>query len=163
MAETEINYCIRCGTAVVYHDLFGRIRPECPACGWIYFSDPKVAVGVLVQRDQEVLLVRRINEPQQGRWSLPAGFLDAGELPEEAAIRECLEETSLTVRLDGLLTVVGGREHPKGADLVIVYKADVISGSLVPGDDADQAAFFSLDNLPPLAFEATRRVLADLR
>jgi ADP-ribose pyrophosphatase YjhB (NUDIX family) len=159
LAETETNFCMRCGTRLEPQPLFGRIRPACPSCGWIYFADPKVAVGVLVEREGEVLLVRRTNEPQQGRWSLPAGFLDAGELPEDAAIRECLEETGLQVRITGLHGISGGREHPKGADIVIVYLAEIVSGVLTPGDDADMAAFFPRTSLPELAFEATRRAL----
>ncbi len=158
---SEINYCMRCGTRLVSQHHFGRVRPACPACGWIHFEDPKVAVGVLIERGDEVLLVRRINEPQQGSWSLPAGFLDAGELPEEAAARECLEETGLVVRITGLHTLIGGREHPKGADIVIVYRAEIVSGELTPGDDADMAAFFPRTALPSLAFAATRRALEE--
>ncbi len=139
--------------------VFGKTRGVCPACGFIHFHDPKVAAGVLVEQNDEVLLVRRVNEPQQGLWSIPAGFIDAHEDPRAAAQRECLEETGLEVKITGLLNVVGGREHERGADLVIVYSAVVTGGSLQPGDDADQAAFFPRDHLPPLAFRATRLVL----
>jgi len=54
-----------------------------------------VAVAVLIERDGKVLLVRRANTPQKGMWTLPAGFVDAGEDPAQAAERECLEETGL--------------------------------------------------------------------
>jgi len=139
--------------------LFGEPRPACPSCGWVYFADPKVAAGVLVEQDEKVLLVRRVNEPGAGLWSFPAGFVNAYEDPARAAERECLEETGLEVEVTGLLDVIGGREHARGADIVIVYYSRVVGGKLLPGDDADEAAFFPRDALPPLAFRATRLAL----
>ncbi len=160
MSERErINFCIQCGTGLQEKEVFHQIRPVCPECGWIHFADPKVAAGVLVERDGGVLLVRRVNEPCRGMWSIPAGFVNAREDPASAAERECLEETGLQVKTTGLFDVIGGREHERGADIVIVYRAQVVGGSLLPGDDADRAQFFALDQLPPLAFKTTRIVL----
>ena len=154
-----INYCIRCGTALKMEERIGALRPTCPNCDWIYFPDPKVAVSTLVKRDEEVLLVRRSMTPQQGRWTLPGGFLDAGEDPARAAERECLEETGLLVRVTGLLEIISGQEHPRGAHLIIIYRAEIVAGDLEAGDDADRVGFFPLTELPPLAFRATRQVL----
>jgi ADP-ribose pyrophosphatase YjhB (NUDIX family) len=139
--------------------LFGEERPVCPSCDWIYFADPKVAAAVVVEQDGQVLLTRRVNEPYQGFWTLPAGFVNAHEDPARAAERECLEETGLEVRVVELLDVIGGREHERGADIVIIYRAEVIGGSLAAGDDADLAEFFPRTALPPLAFAATRAAL----
>lgn len=139
--------------------LFGRQRPICPQCGWIYFADPKVAAAVLIEKDGRVLLVRRINEPFRGLWTLPAGFVNADEDPAEAARRECLEETGLSVRVTRLVDIVAGREHPRGADFVIVYAAEIVEGVLAPADDADLAEWFPVEALPPLAFRATQWVL----
>ena len=158
--ENQIKFCPRCGTAVRREERFGKIRPICPQCEWIHFNDPKVAAAVLVEQDGRVLLVRRVNEPYRGLWTLPAGFIDAGEDPARAAERECLEETGLSVRVKRVLDVVAGREHERGADFVIAYLAEVVSGTLAPGDDADSVEWFARDDLPPLAFTATRKILA---
>lgn len=139
---------------------FGKIHPVCPQCAWIHFSDPKVAAAVLVEQDGRVLLVRRVNEPYRGLWTLPAGFVDAGEDPARAAERECLEETGLSVRVKRVLDVIAGREHERGADFIIAYQGEVVSGTLSPGDDADAVDWFTRDKLPPLAFKATRKILA---
>jgi ADP-ribose pyrophosphatase YjhB (NUDIX family) len=139
---------------------FGRERPVCPACGRIHFRDPKVAAAVLVERDGRVLLVRRSMEPQQGKWTLPAGFVEADEDPRQAAVRECLEETGLQVGDLKLLDVVYGAEHPRGASIVIVYRATILGGELTAGDDAEAVGFFGPDELPPQAFLATRHALA---
>lgn len=157
--DSIIRFCPRCAGEVTREEKFGMVRPVCPQCGWIYFMDPKVAAAVLVEEDGRVLLVRRVNEPFRGLWTLPAGFVNGGENPADAAERECLEETGLTVRVIRVLDVIAGREHERGADFVIVYEAEVHSGRLNPADDVDAAEWFPRQNLPPLAFKATRKVL----
>ena len=159
MAITEFNFCPRCATPVTHEHRFGAMREICPKCGWIHFVDPKVAAGVLVIADERVLLVRRVNEPYRGLWTLPAGFVNGGEDPAEAAARECLEETGLSVKVTRVFDIVAGREHPRGADFVIVYQAEVIGGEMQANDDADAVEWFDKQHLPSLAFRATRKVL----
>ncbi len=115
---------------------------------------------LVTDEQHRVLLVQRAWNPAQGRWSLPAGFVDHDEAPDIAAVRECREETGLAVEAVDLLAVISGREHPHGADIIIIYEGHIVDGALTSGDDAADAAFFSLDALPPLAFRATRDVLA---
>jgi 8-oxo-dGTP diphosphatase len=159
MASNEYIYCPRCATLLTEEMRFGEVRPVCPNCGWIHFVDPKVAAAVLIEQEKRVLLVRRVNEPFRGRWTLPAGFINGGEDPAEAAARECLEETGLSVRVMRVLDIISGREHARGADFIIVYQAEVLSGELKPDDDADAVEWFGRDQLPPLAFRATQKVL----
>jgi 8-oxo-dGTP diphosphatase len=159
MIADQVNFCPRCGTALENQERFGRLRPACPACNWIYFPDPKVAVAVLVCDQEKILLVRRTNEPMRGYWTLPAGFVDAGEDPARAAERECLEETGLIVTTTRLLDVIAGQAHARGANILIVYQAEKYAGTLKAGDDADQAQYFDLGYLPPLAFSSTQSIL----
>lgn len=156
---SDYKFCPRCTTQLNLENRFGSLRPACPKCGWIHFVDPKVAAAVLVIRDGSVLLVRRVNEPFRGLWTLPAGFVNGGEDPAEAAERECLEETGLSVRVKRVYDIVSGREHPRGADFVIVYLADILGGEMQADDDADAVEWFGKNNLPPLAFLATQKVL----
>jgi ADP-ribose pyrophosphatase YjhB (NUDIX family) len=159
MLADEINFCPRCGRGVVQAVRYGRSRPVCTQCGWIYFADPKVAAAVLVQQDEKVLLVRRGVDPARGLWTLPAGYIDAGEDPKSAAERECLEETGLQVCVTNLIDVIYGQEHPRGAHIVIFYRAEILSGTIRPGDDVDRADYFSKNELPPLAFSSTNELL----
>ncbi len=160
MRREDINYCPRCGASIELIWKFGRERPVCPECDWVFFPDPKVAVAVFVEQDDKVLLVQRGNQPQRGLWALPAGFVDAGENPLQAAERECLEETGLRVRVTGLIDVLAVDDQSPGvADMIIIYRAEADHGQLRAGDDAQQALFFERCNLPPLAFSATHNVL----
>ncbi|HSB89258.1 MAG TPA: NUDIX hydrolase [Anaerolineales bacterium] len=159
MNPDPVRFCPACGTPVQEREIFGRLRPVCPTCGRIHFYDPKVAVGVLVEDGGGILLVRRTQEPGRGRWTLPAGFVDAGEDPQAAAMRECREETGLEVEVEGLFDLAAGRTHPRGADIMIIYRARAVGGTLRAGDDADRASFFRPENLPELAFDSTRRTI----
>ena len=148
------------------------MRRYCRVCNQIVFHEHKVAAAVLVTDcENRVLLVRRAMNPHQGFWSLPAGFVDYGESPKEAACRECLEETGLSTEIEDVIEIVSGhegarghergrgREHSRGADIVIIYRGRITGGTLQAADDAEDADFFTLEQLPPLAFEATRRAL----
>jgi ADP-ribose pyrophosphatase YjhB (NUDIX family) len=128
----------------------------------MHFADPKVAAAVLLEReDGSILLVQRANDPFKGLWTLPAGFVNAGEDPALAAARECLEETGLDVKITGLIEIVSGREHARGSDFVIFYHGQVISGVLCAADDALAADWFLRANLPELAFKSTSHILTN--
>ncbi|MDQ1685141.1 MAG: hypothetical protein QOC82_1878 [Frankiaceae bacterium] len=120
--------------------------------------DPKVAVGVAVFHDDRLLLVRRIMEPGRGRWSLPGGYLDLGEDPREAAAREALEEAGVVVSVGAVIDVFANPIDEGGA-VFILFEAALVSGTPKAGDDADAAAFFGRDELPPLAFASTETVV----
>ena len=159
MTLEEIKYCLRCGTPLTDAIRFGQLRRVCPACDWIYFADPKVAAAILIEQDNKVLLVRRAIDPGRGQWTLPAGFVDAGEDPAMAAERECLEETGLQVQATDLITVLFGQEHPRGAHIIIFYRGILIGGQATPADDVDEVGFFAREELPTLAFRTTIQVL----
>ncbi len=162
MARTlALNYCPVCAHPLQDRAAFGRVRRYCPHCDRIIFREHKVAAGVIVERAGRILLVRRRWSPRQGLWTFPAGFVDCGEDPAEAAVRECREETGLEVDITGLLDVIAGREHEHGADIIIIYEAQLLGGEMRAADDVDRAAFFvaEKDALPALAFRATEIAL----
>ena len=140
------------------------MRPTCPACGYIWYRNPVPAAGVLVVEAGQVLLVRRKYDPRAGQWCIPAGFMEAGETPEQSAVRELREETGLIARLTGLFGVYAGFDDPRVRAVLILYTAERDGGTLVPGDDATEAGWFPLGALPPdIAFAAHRQALAELR
>lgn len=159
MAVLEMNYCPRCGHALENRFAFGRTRRVCPGCDFIFFRDKKVAASVLIVQGGKVLLVRRAMMPRKGLWTNPAGFVEYDEDPRDAAVREVLEETGYQVEVIELLDAIHGREHERGADLVIAYRARIVGGAPRPADDVDDLRFFGPDELPRLAFRATRQVV----
>jgi ADP-ribose pyrophosphatase YjhB (NUDIX family) len=161
-----IKHCTQCGQAVEQRRTHGALRPVCLSCGHIHFIDPKVAVAVVIEREGALLLIQRKGAPEAGKWSVPAGYVDAGEDPARAAEREAREETGLEVRVTALWDVIAKSDPAEGADILIVYAAEVIGGALQAGDDAAQAVFHTRDQLPPvdqIAFASAKRLLARWR
>jgi ADP-ribose pyrophosphatase YjhB (NUDIX family) len=159
MIDGNPKFCPYCGNKLIEKHHSGRRRPGCPSCGWVFFPDPKVAVAVLVKKCDQVLLVQRRYDPQKGFWSLPSGYVDAGEDPKQTAIRECLEETGLVIKSVRLLDVMFNQEHLNGASILITYEGEIESGQLKAGDDAKNVDFFEAENLPALAFASTKHIL----
>ena len=122
---------------------------------------PIPAVGVICFRGGEVLLIRRGSPPRLGEWSLPGGRIEPGELAEDAARRELLEETGVIAELAGLVDVVDGVFPEMGRHYVLIdYAARWISGEPVAGDDAAEAAFHPLETALALVdWDETRRVI----
>lgn len=131
----------------------------------LYPQRPIVGVGAVVWRDDKVLLVRRAKPPRRGQWSLPGGAQEVGETVFQAARREVLEETGLTIEVLGLVEVVDSiepddsgriRSHYTLVDVIAAWR----SGEATPGDDADAASWFGLDELPALRlWSETERVI----
>ena len=160
-SQSAPTFCRRCGHQMREGQAAGRTRLVCPDCGFVLYRNPVPGAGVLVEMEGGVVLIRRGHAPFVGRWALPSGFIEADESTEEAAVRECKEETGLDVELIELFGVDSFPEGPGQSGIIIFYRARPIGGSLHPGDDAAEAAVFSVDALPEdLAFRTHRAVLA---
>ncbi len=146
-------FCPRCGSPI---DPTSGAPPVCGGCGLVQWHDPKLAAGVLVARAGRVLLVQRNHEPGLGLWSFPSGFVDRGEVVEEAAAREALEEAGVPVSIGRLLGVFSAPGNPV---VFVIYEATT-DGDPVPGPEALAAAFFDPGSLPPLAFAHDSDIIA---
>ena len=163
-APPEYAYCPRCASPLETRLVGDKPRRTCPNCDFIYFTDPKVGVGVMITQRGKLLLVRRTMNPERGKWSIPAGFVDRGEDPREVAAREVFEETNLRVAVEELLDVYFNPPTGEGgASIFILYGGRLLGGEMHAGDDADAAGFFGPDELPELAFASTRDAINRLR
>jgi len=141
-------------------EIGGRLRHACPSCGFVLFRNPVPGVGVLVEVEQGVVLVRRGQEPFVGSWALPAGYIEEDESAEQAAIRECKEETGLDVELVELFGVYSFSEGPVHSGIIVFYRARPVGGALRAGDDAQEVSVFAPATLPDgIAFRTHREVL----
>lgn len=151
----HIQFCPRCGASIAESERYGKVRQYCPRCDYIHFANPKAAAVVCLTQGDSILLVKRGVDPEKGRWALPAGYIDHGEDPQAAAVREMAEETGLNVMITRLLDVMFD-----GTTIVIIYAAQVISGELRAGDDADEVRWFTASDLPELAFRSTQVIIS---
>ncbi len=155
------KFCSRCGHSLEIRPVEDeRLRPVCPACGFIVYLNPPIAVGVIAERaDGKIALILRGENPGRGLWGLPAGFMEIDETAEEAALRECFEETGLSVELGELWGVWSYHHQEKQtAGVLVLYLARVTGGEPHPGSDTVDVRFYAPDEIhdEQLAFETHR-------
>jgi len=153
------DYCKSCGSKTNYKDIDGVLRSHCNNCDYIDFADPKVvAVAIVVNENNELLLIKRNIEPAIGEWAFPSGYIDKGEAVEDAAIREAKEESNLDISLAKLVGVYSNTGNPV---ILIVYSASARSGKEKPGPETQDVRWFKLDKLPELPFPHDKQILLD--
>lgn len=161
LAPGTIRFCPLCGARLAREAVPPDQREQavCSQCRFVFYLNPKVVVGTILERDGRVLLMRRAIDPSRGLWTFPGGFVDFGETVTDAALREALEETGLEVELTGLLDVYS---YP-GAPVIIVYGARVTGGTLTLCAENDALEWVLPSEIPwdVLAFPSTRDALRD--
>lgn len=123
----------------------------------IFVLIPRHQVGtaiVLLDDQDRVLLLKHVFHPGSP-WGIPGGWLNRGENPETAVVREIMEETGLEARVSRLLHV---RQHDFPRHLEIIYQGHVAGGQLKLSAEIEEAGWFSLDQLPPIA-SASRQLI----
>jgi ADP-ribose pyrophosphatase YjhB (NUDIX family) len=139
------QFCAECGARLTMSLIHGREREHCPACGVAVYHTPAPIGMALVERDHQVVLIRRTAPPLQGYWAPPAGHVELGESVTEATIRETREETGLEIVLDELVNVYSRGD----ANVVIVaYRARATGGEPKAGDDASEVGLFAPGRIP---------------
>ena len=162
--ERPYNFCPMCGGGLEPRAI-KQNEPErlvCVQCGFVFYLDPKVAVGTIINDGSgRIVLVKRAIEPGYGKWVYPGGYVDRGELVHDAALREAREESGLIVRLGRLINVYS---YPGRSPVIIVYEATIVGGSLSPIDDESlEARMFEPHEIPwdELAFPSTHDALRE--
>lgn len=156
----NFQYCPICGSGLRSALRFGRDRPVCDDCGYIHFVQPRLAAAMLARSAAGLLLVKRDIEPKRGRWTFPSGYVDSGETPADAAVRETHEETGAVVRVDGLVGVYAEPDNPV---VLVVYHGLVEGGRVSARDETQAVAFYDPEYLPELAFDHDLEIIRDWR
>ena len=158
----DYRYCPKCGGALERRVLKATepTRPVCTACGFVFYLDPKIAVGTIIERGDGIVLVRRAIDPGYGKWVFPGGYVDRGEALTAAAIREAREECGLDVRLDALVNIYS---YAGRTPVIVVYAATAIGGELCSDDECLETVVFEKSAIPwgELAFRSTTDGLRD--
>jgi len=153
MEKAAKQFCHICATRLEDRWIEGRVRRYCSSCRLPIYENPvPAACTVTIDPLDRVLLVKRRVAPKAGMWCLPGGFVECGETPEQAAVRELKEETGLEGRIHTLIGVTTSPGTLYPSILLVAYLVTNYSGSPAAGDDACDLAFFSRQHLPDVAF-----------
>jgi ADP-ribose pyrophosphatase YjhB (NUDIX family) len=163
--QDQAKHCPLCSTELRASQVGGRVRLRCARCSFVLYSNPaSAAAGVVFNERGEVLLVRRAIEPYRGFWALPAGYQEIDEDPAATVVREVLEEAGVEIEVQGLLDLLFVQGDARKPANVAVYLCRAVGGLLRPGEEETEAAWFSLDGLPPqIGFDNYQRILGRLR
>jgi len=137
-------------------------RSVCDTCGFVAYDNPKIVVGAVVRAGERILMCRRDIEPSRGLWTLPAGYLEHGETPEEGARREAFEEATAEIEIEGLLAVYTVRRL---GQVQLIYRARLTGTAFAPGPESQAVALFHENDLPKgsIAFPTVHWALAHER
>lgn len=156
------QFCPLCATPLQHVQLKHGEPPRdaCPACDFVHYDQPAVAVGGIFRLDGRVALLRRGIEPGYGAWVFPGGYVDRGESLEEAVVRETREEVGIDVRVERLLNIFSYRRRGL---IIAVYETVHLAGTLQALDESLEVATFAPDDIPwaDLAFPSTRHAIAE--
>jgi len=135
-----------------------RSRLVCPECTYIKYDNPLVVVGSVVTWEDRVLLCRRAIEPRHGFWTIPAGYLELNEAPEEGAMREAKEEACAEIEIDALLAVYN---VTRISQVQLIYRATLRDRSFAAGEESLEVRLYDWDTIPweDLAFPSVHWAL----
>ena len=133
-------------------------RDICEHCGFVAYENPKIVVGSVVRHQGAILLCRRAIAPGHGLWTIPAGYLELNETPEEGARREAFEEARADLSLKRLLAVYS---VPRISQVQLIYRAVLAGGDVAAGPESLEVAWFDPDDIPwnALAFPSVHWAL----
>ncbi|MCB1381923.1 MAG: NUDIX hydrolase [Notoacmeibacter sp.] len=134
-------------------------RDVCGHCGFIDYKNPKIVVGSVVRHEGRILMCRRAIEPRKGFWTVPAGYMELGETPEQGAAREAQEEACASIRIEGLLAVYS---VPRISQVQLIYRAVLANPQVAAGPESLEVAMFGWDEIPlgEIAFPTVHWMLA---
>lgn len=152
-----MNFCSNCGSDQIQFkipdgDTFYRF--VCENCSKIHYDNPRIIVGCLPVFNEKIMLCKRAIQPQLGLWNLPAGFLENGEVPEEGAARETLEESLAKVAIIKLHCVFS---LPKVNQVYLHFLAKLPDEQFGPTSESIEVKLFGKEEIPwdDIAFHST--------
>ena len=163
MTTPIFKFCPLCKYYLRKRQVDGRKRLVCQKCGWIYYGNPlPVVVCAVKNRKDKILIAKRNLKPGINKWALPGGFVESGETPEAACLRELEEETGLKGKIKRLIGIYIQKTRYYGSLLVVGYEVSISKDKLLLNNELKDARFFSIKDLPVIPFLSHRQVLKEM-
>lgn len=158
----SFTYCPYCAHKLLKGNFGDRQRNYCPECSFVHYLNPLPATVAIAQLENKILLIKRGFDPGKGLWTLPSGFMEAGETPEQCCLRELKEETGMEGEIIRLINVYHEFSKMYGDVLNIAYYVKLIPGIPEAGDDADNVALVPINEVTDLGFRTFNLAFQEL-
>jgi len=157
------RHCMACGAGLQNIRQEGHRRRRCPRCGWIFYDNPAPAAVAIIEGPRGILLARRAAPPFQDTWDLPGGFIEAGELPDRALIRELREELGVRAVITSLHGFSIDHYGPGGIPILAVVYVARLKGTPAARSDVAEIGWFRRDAIPwrQIGFVSITRTLRE--
>lgn len=158
-----IKFCSHCGERVQIQIPDGDDKPRavCSSCAAVFYDNPKIVSACVIAHKGRILLCKRAIEPEVGRWTLPAGFMENDETPQEAAEREAWEESRAKVRQSQLYAMYS---FPQINQVYVIYRGELTGFNVGnAGFESDNVGLFAPADIPwdTLAFSRMNKPLLE--
>jgi len=158
------RFCPECSSSLVEGLVDGRVRRHCTVCGFVRYENPLPVVVAVAVKDGRFLLIKRGIPPKKGLWGCPSGFVESGETPEEACLRELREEAGVTGAIQRLVRVARLQDEELYGDMLAVsYLVDVTAGEPAAGAEVDDVRYCDASELPAYLARSLHDVVDELR
>jgi ADP-ribose pyrophosphatase YjhB (NUDIX family) len=160
----KYRYCPVCGTFLRTGMIEGKGRKYCPNCDFVDYKNPLPVALAIAVKGKKFLLIKRGIAPRKGTWASPSGFIEVGEGPEEACLRELEEETGVSGKIVKLVGVVRREDKEVYGDMLIVkYLVKVYEGKIIPGTEVEDVKFFEIAELPNYYVDLFKDVIGEVQ
>jgi len=156
----DIKFCTACGSSTTLKIPIDddHVRAVCTNCGLVHYSNPKIVVGCIPEWQGRILLCKRNIEPQKGKWTLPAGYLENHESVQDGAARETFEETMAKVAIIApyrLFNIVFVDQ------IYFMFRAAMTSDTFGPTSESTEVRLFDEKEIPwgDIAFKVIKQTL----
>ena len=158
--QLKPKYCSLCGAEVETREIDGKSREFCPKCEIrVYLNPPPLAACVVLNQWREVLLMKSKRGREEATWTLPQGFVNAGEPIADAAVRQLKEKAGVEGRLLRLLNADSCWNPIHGDLSIITFELEKVGGSETAGQGIEALGYYPPSRCPRLAYPANEKAL----
>mgnify|MGYP006283014465 CR=1 FL=1 len=164
--KATYTWCPICSRKLIWGcmniEVDDKCRYYCPDCHWVHYDNPLPVAVAAVTRSDRIFIIQRKNEPGAGAWALPGGFMESGESPEQACLRELEEETGFQGEVRQLVGVYYRESEMYGSIIIIGYHVAYTGGELRMNHEVQNADFFDSAVVPFIPFPSHKDIIENI-
>ncbi len=156
-----MKFCSHCASAIIRKIPENDHLPRdvCSQCDTVFYTNPLVITGCIVEQGEQILLCKRDIEPRLGYWTIPGGFMENNETTMQGAARETMEESQADVNIERLHGVYN---IPRVNQVYFIYIGTMKTPHFGTTPESSEVALFNIEDIPwdDIAFRVIKKSLS---